>query len=800
MDESGDGPLAGIRVVDLADDRGELCGRLLADLGADVILVEPPSGAAARQAPPFAPEGRASLYFAFRNAGKRGITLDLESPGDRELLHRLLDGADILVESSPPGFLASRGLDPSEVLLARHPQLVITSITDFGQFGPYRDFVGTDMIGYAMGGMMYRAGAAARPPIVAPGSQAYDTGGLTAAFAALAAYIKRLQTGRGQWLDVSVQEATLTLSDWSIPLYSTLGFYTHREGAGMWPVYRCADGWLRMIIIGLNHWQALRAWMGEPEELQNPAYDGFIERLGDREKIEAFIRRFLAEWKKEDASREAQRRGIPATPVLEPAEVLANEHAHGRGTFTELELLPGQRASVASGFIVLDGGRVGPKVRAPLLGEHNEEVRASLASHSNATKTAPHWGREPQPLYPLAGLRALDFGIGVAGVEVGRHLAEYGVEVIKVESRTAPDFVRLVIPGRMNAPFASSNHTKLSLGVNLKTEAGVDLIHRLVRQSDVVIENSATGVMDRLGLGYEALREINPRIIMFSTQMVGTSGPWKDWSGYGPSAHTLSGLQYLWNYPEDADRPAGSTNIHPDHLTGRLGATAVLAALIRREHDGRGARLEVAQFEVLIQLLGDLLALESLAPGSVKPQGNRSERGTPWGAYQCQGEDEWCVINVRSDAEWTALREALGNPSWASSARYNSVAGRRDAWRELDAALDAWTRERSPFEVMNLLQEHGVPAAVVEHPGHQFSDPHLAARGFLRKFNQPELGEVTLEGSPFHGSDLPEPRIESAPLLGQHTREICRSMLGLSDAEIEALLESGVLEETPPAS
>jgi crotonobetainyl-CoA:carnitine CoA-transferase CaiB-like acyl-CoA transferase len=797
---SGDKPLAGIRVIDLTDDCGELCGRFLADLGADVILVEPPSGADARKAPPLAPGGRSSLYFAFRNAGKRGISLDLESPDDRELLHRLLDDSDILIESYRPGFLANCGLDPARVLLERHPHLVVTSITDFGQFGPHRDFAGTDMIGYAMGGMMYRAGAAERPPVVAPGCQAYDTAALTAAFATLVAYVKRLETGRGQWLDVSVQEATLTLSDWSIPLYSTLGFYTHREGAGMWPVYRCADGWLRMIIIGLNHWQALRAWMGEPEELQNPAYDGFIGRLGDREKIDAFIRRFLSDRKKDDAAREAQRRGIPATPVLEPAEVLDNEHTRGRGTFVELELVPGTHAAVASGFIVLDGDRFGPTARAPLLGEHNEEVRASLGSRGEATKAAVRWSLGRQAAYPLAGLRALDFGIGVAGVEVGRLLAEYGVEVIKIESSTAPDFVRMVIPGPMNAPFASSNHSKLSFGVNLKTEAGVGLVHRLARQADFVIENSATGVMDRLGLGYETLKEINPRIIMFSTQMAGASGPWKDWSGYGPSAHTLSGLQYLWNYPEDADRPAGSTNIHPDHLTGKIGAAAVLAALIRRERNGRGARVEVAQFEVLIQLLGDLLVQESLAPGSVQPQGNCSERGVPWGAYWCQGEDEWCVINVRSDAEWAALRQALGNPEWASAARYSSVAGRREAWREIDKAIDAWTRQRLPVEVMQLLQKHGVPAGVVQHPGHQFCDPHLEARGFLRRFNQRHLGEVTLEGAPFHGSDLPEPRIESAPLLGQHTREICRSLLGLTDPEIDALLEAGVLEETPPTS
>jgi crotonobetainyl-CoA:carnitine CoA-transferase CaiB-like acyl-CoA transferase len=293
------------------------------------------------------------------------------------------------------------------------------------------------------------------------------------------------------------------------------------------------------------------------------------------------------------------------------------------------------------------------------------------------------------------GLRVLDFGVGAAGTEVGRLLGEYGADVIKIESSKALDFARAVVPGAMNAGFASSNHSKRSFGIDLKSPAATRIIHDLLRQADVVIENSAAGVMDRLGLGYETLKKINSRIILFSTQLLGSSGPWGRWIGYGPHNHAVSGLQYLWNYPEDADTPAGSTNTHPDHLVGRLGALAVVAALIQRDREGGGAHVEVAQFEVMIQLLGDLLLKESLAPGSVHPQGNSSERGCPWGVYPCLGEDEWCVINVRSDAEWAALRKALGDPAWAARSEYDTVKGRREAQCDIDEALGAWTRERS---------------------------------------------------------------------------------------------------------
>ena len=787
-------PLSGLRIIDMTDERGALCGRVLADLGADVIYVEPPSGSPFRHAPPLAPNGHTSLAFAFRNAGKRGVALDIASASGREQLHRLLDAADAWIESQPPGSLARHGLDPEEVRRV-HPALVITSITDFGRSGPYRDFRGTDMIGYAMGGMLYRAGAAHRPPVVAPGSQAYDTASITAAFATVTALYHRRTTGRGDWLDISVQEATANLADWSVPLYSMMAYYTHREGAGMYPVYRCADGWVRLIVIGVKHWRALRAWMGEPAELQDPIYDEFLQRVFNRSAIEPLIQRFFASWTKEAVAREAQARGIPATPVLEPGEVLDNEHTRARGTFVELEMLPNVRAKTPSGFFEFDGVRVGPTRRAPAIGEHNEAVAAEVRA------TSPHRGAAPPaaaPRFPFAGLRVIDFGVGVAGVEVGRLLAEYGAEVIKIESSRAADFIRQVIPGPMNPPFASANRTKLGFGVNLKTPEGAALARQLVRMADVVIENSATGVMDRLGLGYHDLQQINPRVIMFSTQLLGASGPWKSWSGYGPNAHAVSGLQYLWNYPEDRDKPEGSTNIHPDHLVGRLGALAVVAALLRRARDGRGVHIHVAQFEALVQLLGDLFIKESLAPGTVRPQGNSSDRGVPWGVYPCAGEDEWCVINVCTDAEWQALRSALGSPEWMVMPQYNSVEGRRQASAQIDAALTAWSSERTPVDVMALLQSHGVPAAVVEHPVHQVNDPHLTERGFFQRIDQVGLGPVILEGAGFKADDIPPARVQSAPLLGQHTRMICRSWLEMSEAEVDALVTAGVLEEAPP--
>lgn len=366
-------PLTGIRVVDIADEKGELCGRLLADLGADVIHVEPPTGSSSRRLPPLAPDGRESLYFAYRNYNKRGVTLDVTRPSGQALLHRLLARADILIETFAPGYLASIGLDPSS-LLEQYPSLIITSITDFGQTGPYREFVGTDMVGFAMGGMMYRAGLPDKPPLAAPGALAYDSASVTATFATLTAYFQRLQTGCGQHLDVSVMESVANMADWSLPSYSKTGAYNRRAGAGIYPIYPCADGHVRMVLLSRRQWRALKEWLGEPDVLQGEMWEQLMYRVANRDLLDPLIVELFQDMTKVEIAREAQERGIPITPVLTPSEVLNNEHTAARGTFINGEVLPGVEGSIAAGFFHMDGHRLGYRRRAPLLGEHNFDV------------------------------------------------------------------------------------------------------------------------------------------------------------------------------------------------------------------------------------------------------------------------------------------------------------------------------------------------------------------------------------------------------------------------------------------
>jgi len=785
-------PLAGFRVVDLADEKGELAGRLLADFGADVVRVEPPGGARSRRIPPF--HGETSLYFAHRNANKRGVFLDLESERDRERLQDLCARADVLIESFAPGTLAELGLAPAE-LLERHPHLVAVSITDFGQSGPYRDWVATDATLEAIGGEQFKAGVPGKPPLLPPGALAYDIAGVMGCFAALTALLQRFRTGHGQVIDLSVLEALAQTTDWS---FSNATYtrakgqvpFEMRMGSGpMYKIYACKGGFVRLVILSPRQWRAMREWLGDPDYLRDPKYDSFLGRMQIADALGVIIGDLFGTMGHEEVAAEAQRRGIVCTPVLNPAEVLRNEHFRSRKSFVQAEYAPGEAGPVASGFFELDGGRQGFRRRAPTPGEHQAELAAGIWTELRPAPSQPR----PAPSLPLDGLRVLDFGIGGVGVECGRLFGEYGADVIKIESRSYPDFMRVVMSTEMSASFASSSRSKRGFGVNLKHEKGLELLHRLVRQADVVIENSATGTMDDMGVGFAKIRELNPRCVMVSSQLLGSRGAWARWIGYGPSTQPIGGLVHLWNYAGERE-PAGSTSIFPDHLAGRLSALVALAALVRRERTGSGGHGEVAQAETVTNMIGDWLLREGVAPGSVVAMGNRNERGAPWGTYPCAGAEQWVAITVRDDDDWGRLRMALGSPEWAERPDLASAAGRRAAHDELDAKLAEWTAARSRVDVTATLQMFRVPVAPVFTGSDQAADPHYQARGYLRWIDQQDLGWLCLEGPCFKASGMADVRIFQAPLLGEHTREICREHLGLDDSEIEKLVAAGTLE------
>lgn len=781
-------PLTGLRVLDTTDECGELCGRLLADMGADVILVEPPGGSSLRQRHPRSPDGAHGLGFAWRNANKRGIVLDLADADDRARFEALLDDADVWLESAGRNAL----VDPAAASASR-PELVVTSITPFGLTGPYADFAANDDVLEAFGAAMFKAGIADKSPLLPPTALATDVSAVVAALATVLALHQRQGTGRGQHVDLAVMSAAAAAADWSYPNASVSrhkgSVYNEvRNGGGfMYPIFRCLDGYIRMVILAPRQWMALYDWMGRPEAFADEEFWSNVgNRIMNADVLNPQYQEFFADKKMLDICTEAQQRGIVCTPLLTPAEVMADPHLGERGTFVTDEVLPGTTAPVASGFFEVDGTRHGFRSRAPQLDEHGG---AGFADDPIS------WGEPTQPTgsAPLAGIRVLDFGIGGVGVEAARALAEYGADVIRVESRTYPDFIRLVAFTEVSPSFTSSSRSKRSLGVNIKTDDGLDLVHRLVADADVVVENSATGVMTSLGLGYDALREINPGIVMVSSQLVGSRGPNAHWTGYGPTTQTYGGLLHLWDYDDD-DAPATNQTIYPDHLAGRLGAFAAVCGLLGRSQSGKGCHAEIAQVEAVVNMLAERLLQEAVTPGSTGPCGNASPEFAPRGPYPCAGEQKWVVISVRDDDQWAALVEVLGSPDWATDASLATAAGRLAAVDRIDAELGRWTSERDRMAVVDELQAAQVPCGAMLNGDDLLDDPHLAARGWNVRVDQPGIGVIDLEGPAWVAPDMAGPITYPAPGLGQHTREIARDVLGLDDAQVAALIADGALE------
>jgi len=398
------------------------------------------------------------------------------------------------------------------------------------------------------------------------------------------------------------------------------------------------------------------------------------------------------------------------------------------------------------------------------------------------------------PAGPLGHLRVLDFTQVVAGPYATLQLAYWGAEVIRVESSARSDPWRFRDGNRGadgSVPFADQSKGKRSVTINLKTAEGIALVQRLAEQCDMVAENFSVGVMERLGLGYEALRAHRPDLIFISMPGLGNTGPRREHVTFGPTLMALCGLTYLWNHPFSPE-PVGSQTSYPDYAGGLHAAVAILAALHHRDRTGEGQFIDLAQAETTATLLGPAIAAALNTGREPAPTGNTSDHAAPHGCYPCAGDDAWVAIAVESDAQWQALVGVLGRPAWAMEARLVTVAGRLAAREEIDAHLAAWTAERGARAIMELLQDAGVPAGLVASGDDLHADPQLRARGFIVTYNHPVLGEIDLPGAPvrFHHA---RPHTERhGPLLGADNAYVLGELLGLSPAEQAALVERGV--------
>lgn len=410
----------------------------------------------------------------------------------------------------------------------------------------------------------------------------------------------------------------------------------------------------------------------------------------------------------------------------------------------------------------------------------------------------------------LSGLRVLDFCWVGAGALVTQTLALHGAEVIKIESRARPDNLRVAPPFRPGTSgldasgyFASRNANKKSFALNMRHPAASALARRLARMSSVVTSNFRPGVMERWGLGYDDLCADEPGLIYLTMPMQGTTGPNRDYAGFGSTIAALAGLVEPSGLPGRV--PVGTGTHYPDHVPNPGHAlVALLAAIVHRNRTGRGGRIELSQYESTVSLVGPAIIQYSVTGDQPPRQGNRVPDAAPHGVYPCAGPDTWIAISVRTDAAWAALVDVLtaDRPSSARSPalssalaaeRFAVAAGRKEHEAELDAVLAEATAGWERWELMGRLQEAGVPASVVETAADVFDDPVLAARGYWRTLDHPVMGPVRAASAAHLWDGVPVQPASPAPLLGQHTEEISRDLLGLSAAEYRKLVAEEVL-------
>jgi crotonobetainyl-CoA:carnitine CoA-transferase CaiB-like acyl-CoA transferase len=373
--------------------------------------------------------------------------------------------------------------------------------------------------------------------------------------------------------------------------------------------------------------------------------------------------------------------------------------------------------------------------------------------------------------------------------------------VIKVENAAFPDGARQSSPGaRMSVVFAAGHRNKLGLGLNLRDPQGKALLRQLLTESDVLLSNFKPGTLDSLGFDLATLQQINPRLIAVDSSAFGPTGPWSGRMGYGPLVRAASGMTANWCYPGEANSFSDAMTVYPDHVAARFGLLGLMALLIRRERSGYGGSVSVSQLEVIMQHLAPQIARQSLhAAGQILT--GTDEPDAPWAVYPCAGDDEWCVVTVRGDGDFRALCAALGRPELIKEARFSDAAARRTHRTELDDLLRAWLTQLPARQAMELLQARGIPAAamlrVAELPEFDF----YRERNFFHLFKHTHIETpFYLENAPVHSRRLPDPPQNSAPLVGEHTLQIVKERLRLSETEGRRLVEAGVLELPPPAA
>ncbi len=789
------------RVVDLTDGHALFCGYLLAHVGADVVLVEPPGGAAARRMAPLPADGGDGLWWQAYARGRRVLRLS-DNARDRARRDALIDGADVLIASGTPASLARDGLVYA-ALATRNPGLVMVAITPFGMDGPKADWPATDLTVWAAGGAHVLAGDADRAPVRTSVPQAFLHCAADAAGAALLALHERHRSGLGQLVDASAQQSSAQAA-----LGASLGAPNHssivvrRVAGGLaagfpvrmtWP---CSDSHVAItLLFGPAFTEPNRRflrWVHESGHLSAADAEkdwglalAAMINAGEApapyfelcEKIEAFTRERSAA----ELFEEGLARGCYIAPTLDVAGVLQERHFIERDFW--VPMAPDDRRRVPGPFAKLSASPL--TIPSP----PRDDPQAAFAP-----RATPRPAAVPRDdTRPLDGLKVLDFMWVIAGPLCTRALSDYGATVIRVESTARMDAARASPPFRddqldleLGAPFQNFNAGKLGVTIDPANPEGRRVIRDLVRWADVVSESFSPRAMRSWGLDHDSLKAINPSIIMLSSCLMGQTGPRAMVPGYGNMAAALTGYYDLTGWPDRS--PAGPYLAYTDGVAPRFMLIALLAALEHRRRTGEGQHIDLSQAEAALHLLAPAL-LDVDTSGRVWTRmGNSDLDLCPHAVYPAAGDDQWVAVACQDDAAWPRLCGVVGMDAMLRGLADAPQRRRHEA--DIDAAIAAWTSSRTPAEVESALVSAGVAVHGVQNTVECMDDPQLAARGHFLTVPHSGGGEVVVEAPRCRLSRTPARTGRGAPALGEHNAQVLQQILGYDDERLAEVFAS----------
>ncbi len=770
----------GVRVVDLTTEiAGPYCSKLLADAGADVVKVEPPGG------DPLRHWGSGAL-FEYLNTSKRSVTGDA---------WELATSADILVSGERVDTAA---------LWAENPSVVVVVVTPFGCTGPWSDRASTEFTLQAACGSIGQRGLPDLPPLSAGGRVGEWMSGTFAALGAIAAHREAVRSGVGEFIDVAMLDCMAATMVTYPSVFASFAGWPRVAGTGRTievpSIEPTQDGYFVVTTNSAQQFQDFLIMIERPDLMDDADLPQVAKRFRRREEFLTAVHGYTTQHTTAEVLEAAALLRIPAGPLLNGSTMTEFEQFVARGVF-----VPGPSGRFPQPRVPYRVSSEAPQPfkAAPDLGQHEGSIDwapGRIAARRTRTDSTRGVGEDGWRL-PLAGVRIVDCTAWWAGPVTTAALAALGADVIKVESLTRPDNMRFASTRppshdgwwEWSPIFHAANLGKRGVTFDLSRPEGAEMLERLLKTADILVENFTPRVMEQFGFDWDRVHALNDELIMVRMPAFGLDGPWRDRTGFAQTMECLTGMAWLTGF---AEGPPVLVRGACDPLAGMHAAIATMLALIARDRDGDGRLVEAAMVESVLNTAAEQI-VEYFSSGTLLSRdGNRGPCAAPQGVYPCAGDDEWVAVAVASDEQWRSLQALLGNPSWVLPGAFSTAAGRRAAHDAIDRELSSWTRKHPADKVAQMFLDAGIPSAVVVPPRDVAANPQLRHRRLFEVEHHPVTGDHEVPTLPFRFSRVEHWLRSPAPTLGGDNDSVLEE-LGYSPEERRRLHEAGHVGAVP---